>query len=76
MAKITDFKNPITTEKGNVLDVSDWLGAIWWVVFFGTSFAVGAKVVNMLDAKLPGNTSPNLNGFTAPAPAANTVTVL
>lgn len=75
MAKITDFKNPITNPKGNILDVTDWIGAIWWVVFFGTTFAIGAKVVNILDQKIPGDQTPNLNGYAQP-PKVNSVTVL
>lgn len=74
MAKITDIKNPLTSS-GNILNIGDWLGAIWWVVFFGTTFAIGAKVVQALDAKLPGSTTPDMAGFKA-APTVAPITVL
>lgn len=65
--KLTQIKNPLTTSSGNLLDVGLWLGGILWVVMFGMIFAMGSKALSVIDSKLPGNQTPNLQGYTQPS---------
>jgi len=58
-AKLANFKNPITAQGGNLLSASDWLGGIFWVVWVGIIFSVGAKLLSKADAVIPGDVTPN-----------------
>lgn len=49
MAKITDFKNPISGDKGNLLNASDWIQNVLGVAFFIAVIATGQKLLNMVN---------------------------
>ena len=63
MAKLTDFKNPLTSTTGSVFSLSNWTGGILWVVMVGMILAVGVTLVQKIDAVLPGNTTPNIKPY-------------
>ncbi len=65
MAKLTTFKNPVTAKEGSVLDLSNWIGGIMWVVMVGMIIALGVKALDKLDSVVPGNQSPNMAPFKA-----------
>lgn len=64
MAKLTDFKNPLTAKEGSIFSLSTWTGGILWVVMVGMILAIGVTLTNKLDAILPGNQSPNIKPYT------------
>lgn len=53
MAKITDFTNPLTGQKGNVFDLTGIWNMILGVVIFLFVFAMGQNVANKLGGKVP-----------------------
>ena len=60
MAKsLIDIKSPFQVS-GKITDISNWTGAILWVIMFGFVFAVGVKALNFIDAKLPGKQTPDM----------------
>lgn len=59
MAKLNEFKNPLTADKVNVLSPADWLASIGYVAFFGVCLAVGAKLLTKADNVIPGKIAPN-----------------
>ena len=63
MAKLTEYKNPLTNKEGSIFSVSDWIGGIMWVVMFGIMFAIGANIVGKIDKILPGNQTPNMKPY-------------
>lgn len=63
MAKLTEYKNPLTNKEGSIFSISDWIGGIMWVVMFGIMFAVGANIVGKIDKILPGNQTPNMKPY-------------
>ena len=70
--KLSDFKNPLVAEKGNIFNLSDWVGGIMWVVFAGVVFTLGSKVTGKLDTVVPGTITPNAykNVTTVAAPTS------
>lgn len=76
MAKLAQFKNPLTSSSGSVLDVSQWLGGILWVIMFGMIVAVGSKLLNVIDSKVPGNQTPDMKPFKQNVIPTNTVTTI
>lgn len=64
--KITDFKNPITSTSGSILDWSAWTGGIMWVVMLGAIMAMGVSVLNFVDKKVPGSQIPNMKPYSQP----------
>lgn len=58
-AKLANFKNPLTSTGGNLFSVSDWLGGIFWVVWVGIIFSVGAKLLSKADTVIPGDVTPS-----------------
>lgn len=75
MAKLNEFKNPLTAEKVNVLSPADWLTSIGYVAFFGAVIAVGAKLLVKADEIIPGKVSPNGYAKAVEVTTPNTVTV-
>lgn len=63
MAKLSQYKNPLTNKEGSIFSISDWVGGIMWVVMFGIMFAVGAAIVGKIDKVLPGNQTPNMKPY-------------
>lgn len=58
--KLSEFKNPLTTTKGNIFSIEDWAGGILWVIFAGAIFTAGSKIMAKVDdAIIPGNVTPN-----------------
>lgn len=76
MAKLTDFKNPLTNKEGNILNYSDWLGGILWVVMFGMIVSIGAKLTAKLDKVLPGETTPNMKVYQGKEVKSDGLTIL
>jgi hypothetical protein len=58
-AKLANFKNPLTSAGGNLFSISDWLGGIFWVVWVGIIFSVGAKLLSKADTVIPGDVTPS-----------------
>ena len=63
MAKLSQYKNPLTNKEGSIFSISDWVGGIMWVVMFGIMFAAGAAIVGKIDKVLPGNQTPNMKPY-------------
>lgn len=63
MAKLSQYKNPLTNKEGSIFSISDWVGGIMWVVMFGIMFAVGAAIVGKIDKVLPGNQTPHMKPY-------------
>lgn len=61
------FKNPITNSSGSVLDLSNWIGGIVWVVMFGMIMAMGTKALSVIDSKVPGNQTPGMKPYIQPS---------
>ncbi len=59
-------KSPLNLS-GSVFDVSNWLGGILWVVMFGMIVAMGTKVLNVIDNKVPGNQTPGMKPYVQPS---------
>lgn len=70
MAKLTTFKNPVTAKEGSVLDLSNWIGGVMWVVMVGMIIALGVKALDKLDSVVPGNQTPNIAPYKAETVAA------
>jgi hypothetical protein len=69
MAKMSDIltvKNPISGEKSNLADPSDWIQNILGVLFLYVIFATGQKVAKTVEQKTKIDTSPEW-GSAAPA---------
>lgn len=59
MAKLLDYKNPLTATNGNLLSVEDWKGAIFYVMFIGAAFTFGSKLMAKIDDMvIPGDVTP------------------
>lgn len=76
MAKLTQFKNPLTKDSGSVFDYTNWIGGILWVVMVGMIISLGAKVLNKVDNVIPGNQTPNIKAYQSANPVTNPVTIL
>ena len=57
-AKLANFKNPLTSAGGNLFSLGDWLGGIFWVVWVGIIFSLGAKLLSKADNVIPGDVTP------------------
>lgn len=75
MAKLSEFKNPLTATTGSVFSLSTWTGGILWVVMVGMVLAIGVSIVQKLDKVLPGNTTPNVKPY-AKAETVSGTTIL
>jgi hypothetical protein len=49
MSKITDFKNPISGDKGNILSVADWTQNIFGVGVLIVAIAMGQYILSMIN---------------------------
>ena len=76
MAKLTQFKNPLTNNSGSVTDYTQWIGGILWVVMVGLIISLGAQVLTKVDKVLPGNQTPNIKAYQSNAPLSNPVNIL
>lgn len=75
MAKLNEFKNPLTADKVNILSPADWVTSIGYVAFFGAVFAIGAKLLVKADSLLPGDATPNGYAKAVEKTATNNVVV-
>jgi hypothetical protein len=69
MAKLKEIlkaESPVTMS-GSVLDLSNWIGGILWVVMFGMIVAIGTKVLNRVDSVVPGNQTPGMSPYIQPS---------
>jgi hypothetical protein len=73
--KITEFKNPLTSTSGSVLDLNAWIGGVMWVVMFGIIVAMGTKVLSVVDSKVPGSQTPDMKPFAQPQTAGSGLTI-
>lgn len=76
MAKLTDFKNPLSTNSGSIFDLANWLGGILWVVMVGMIIAIGVKALDKIDKFVPGNQTPNIAPYKSEPVTGPTYTVL
>jgi len=60
MAKLTEFKNPLTAREGSIFDLTNWIGGILWVAMTGVILALGVKALGKIDNYVPGNQTPNI----------------
>lgn len=74
--KLGEIKNPLANSGGNIFDIGLWLGGILWVIMFGMIFAMGTKALNVIDSKLPGTQTPNLEGYKNEVKAGNGITIV
>jgi len=70
MAKLSTFKNPVAAREGSVLDLSNWIGGVMWVVMVGMIIALGVKALEKLDKVIPGNQTPNIAPYKTETVAA------
>lgn len=59
-----------------MLDWSNWLGGIMWVVMFGMILSIGAKLTGKIDKVLPGETTPNLGVYQGKEVKSDGLTIL
>lgn len=76
MAKLTQFKNPLTNNSGSVTDYTQWIGGVLWVVMVGLIISIGAKALGKVDAFIPGNQTPNIKAYQNAAPVGQSVNIL
>jgi len=76
MAKLTQFKNPLTNSSGSVTDYSQWIGGVLWVVMVGLIISLGAQVLAKVDKVIPGNQTPNVKAYQSSSPISNPVNIL
>lgn len=70
-AKLANFKNPLTSSGGNLFSIGDWLGGIFWVVWVGIIFSLGAKLLSKADSVIPGEVTPSAYRSINTVPASN-----
>lgn len=59
MAKITDYKNPVTGQKGNIFNVKDIWSQVLGVVVIFFVYSLGRQTSNFIEGKSGGKINAN-----------------
>jgi len=74
--KLGELKNPVTAQGVNLFSVTDWVGSILYVAWFGLIAVLGIKALQKADALTPATLTPANYKAAVAEEAVNGVTVL